>query len=95
MNITMVSQMLPPFKELYVNHETLFRHRSHLTASDLSKYYQKLVDKGAVPAIKFSIAKCVKGNNFLNNCNLCLREKAFIIRNLNDVNMLNKKSELI
>ena len=47
------------------------------------------------PTIKFSIAKRVKGNTFINNCNLCLSEKVFIIRNLNDVNMLNKTSEFI
>ena len=70
-----------PFKERYENHKTSFRHRSHLTASDLSKYYWKLVDNGAVPTIKFSITKRVKGNTFINNCNLCLSEKAFIIRN--------------
>ena len=28
-----------PFKDRYENHETSFRHRSHLTASDLSKHY--------------------------------------------------------
>ena len=60
-----------------------------------SKYYWKLVDKGAVPTIKSSIAKRVKGNTFINNCNLCLSEKAFIIRNLDDENMLNKRSEFI
>ena len=72
-----------------------FRHRSHLTASDLCKYYWKLVGNGTVPTIKFSIAKRVKGNTIINNCNLCLIEKAFIIRNLNDANRLNKRSELI
>ena len=70
-------------------------HRSHLTASDLSKYSWKLVDNDAVPTITFSIAKRVKGNTFFNNCNLCLSEKAFIIGNLDDVNMLNKRSEFI
>ena len=83
------------FKERYENHKTSFRHRSNLTASDLSKYYWKLVDKGAVPTIKFSIGKRVKGDTFTDNCNLCLSEKAFIIRNLDDVNMLNKRSEFI
>ena len=78
-----------PFKERYENHKTSFRHRSHLTPSGLSKYYWKLVDN------TFSIAKRVKGNTFINNCNLCLSEKAFIIRNLDDVDMLNKRSELI
>ena len=43
------------------------------------------------PTLKFSIAKRVKGNTFINNCNLCLSEKVFIIRNLDDENMLNKK----
>ena len=84
-----------PFKDSYKNHKTSFRRRSYLTASDLSKYYWKLVDNGAVPTVKFSIAKRVKGNTFINNCNLCLSEKAFIIRNLDDLNMLCKSSEFI
>ena len=37
-----------PFKEGYENHKTSFRHRSHLTASDLSKYYWKLVDNSVL-----------------------------------------------
>ena len=78
-----------PFKERYENHKTSFRHRSHLTPSGLSKYYWKLVDN------TFSIAKRVKGNTFINNCNLCLSEKAFIIRSQDDENMLNKRSEFI
>ena len=86
-----------PFKERYENHKTFFRYRSHLTVSDLSKYYWKLVDNAyiAVPTIKFWIAKHVKRNTFIDNCNLCLSEKVFIIRNLDDVNMLNKTSEFI
>ena len=43
-----------------------------------------------MPTIKFSIAKRVKGNIFVNNFNLCLSEKA-----VDDVNMLNKRSEFI
>ena len=45
-----------PFKDRYENHKLSFRYRSCLTASDLSKYYWKLIDNGAVPTIKFSIA---------------------------------------
>ena len=45
--------------------------------------------------IKFFIAKCVKVSTFINKCNLCLREKACLIRILDDVNMLNKRSEFI
>ena len=42
-----------------------------------------------------NIAKHVKGNTFINNCNLCLSETSFIKRNLDDVNMLNNRSEFI
>ena len=84
-----------PFKEHYENHKTSFRYRSHLTASDLSRYYWKFVDNGPVPTIRFSFAKRVKGNTFINNCNLCLSETSFIKRNLDDVNMLNNRSEFI
>ena len=48
-----------------------------------------------MPIIKFSIAKHVKGNTFINNRNLCLSEKGFIIRNLDDVDMLNKRSTIV
>ena len=65
------------------------------TETDLAKYCWELKDKGAVPTVKFSIAKCVKGKSLINNCSLCLSEKLFIIRSLDDVNMLNKKSEFI
>ena len=48
-----------------------------------------------MPTIRFSIAKRVKGNTFIKNCNLCLSEKVFIIRNLDDIKMLTKRSEFI
>ena len=70
--------MNTPFKDRYENHKTSFKHRSHLTASDLSKYYWKLVHNGALPTIKFSIATLVKRNTFINNCNLCLSEKLLL-----------------
>ena len=48
-----------------------------------------------MPIIKFLIAKRVNGSTFINKCNLCLSEKACLIRILDDVNMLNKRSEFI
>ena len=57
-----------PFKKRYENYKTFFRHRSHPTPSVLSKYNWKLVDNGAVPTIKFSVAKHVKGNTSIDNC---------------------------
>ena len=64
-----------PFKDRCENHKTSFRQRSHLTTSGLSKYYWKLVDNGAVPAIKSSITKRVKGNSYINKCNLYLSKR--------------------
>ena len=84
-----------PFKDRYENYKMYLRHRSHLTALDLSKYYWKLIDNDSVPPIKFPIAKRAKGNTFIINWNLCLSEKVFIIRNLDVVNMLNKSAEFI
>ena len=81
-------------KDCYENHKMLSRHKSHLTVSYLFMYYWKLVRNVAVPTIKFSTAKHVKGNTFINNCNLCLIEKPFIIRNLDDVNMLKQKTRI-
>ena len=61
----------------------------------MAKYCWELKDKGALPTVNFPIAKRVKGKSLINNCSLCLSEKLFIIRNLDNVNMLNKKSEFI
>ena len=43
----------------------------------------------------FTIVKRVKGNTFINNCNLRLSEKPFLTRNLDDIHMLNRRSEFI
>ena len=83
------------FKEQYENQKKFFRHKEYSTKTDLAKYCSELKDKGAVPTVNFSIAKPVKSKSLINNCSLCLSEKLFIIRNLDNVNMLNKKSKFI
>ena len=83
------------FKERYENHKKSFRDKEYSTETDLAKYCRELKDKGAVPTVNFFIVKRVKGKSLINNCSLCLSEKLFIIRNLDNVNMLNKKSEFI
>ena len=72
-----------------------FRHKEYSTQTNLAKYCRELKDKGAVATANFSIAKDVKGKSLSNNCSLCLSEKLFVMRNMDNVNMLNKKSELI
>ena len=83
-----------PFKERYENHKKPFRDKEYSTQTDLAKYWWELEDKSAVPRVNFSIAERVKGKSLINNCSLCLSEELFIIRNLDNVNML-KKSEFI
>ena len=46
-------------------------------------------------SLRHKLQLTVKGNTLINKCNLCLSENAFIIKNLDDVNMLNKRSEFI
>ena len=89
-NITMVSQILHS-----KNIMKIIKRLSDVDHIWPFQYCWKLVDNRAVPTIKFSIAKHVQGSTFINNCNLCISEKAFIIRNLDDVNMLNNRSEFI
>ena len=83
------------FKEWYENHKKSFRHKEYSTEADLAKSCWEFKDKDAVPTVQFSIAKRVKGKSLINNCSLCLSEKLFIIRNIDIVNMLNKKSKFI
>ena len=80
-----------PFKEGYENHKKSVRHKEYSTESDLAKCCWELKDKNAVPTVIFFIAKRVKGKSLINNCSSFLSEKLFIIRNLDNVNMLNKK----
>ena len=42
----------------------------------------------------FSVPNLVEINTFINKWNLCLSEKDFIIRNLDEVNMLKKGQNL-
>ena len=79
-------------KERYENYKKSFRHKEYSTETDLTKYYWELKDKGAVSTVNISIAKRIKGKSLINNCSLCLSEKLFIIGNLDNVNMSNKKS---
>ena len=79
----------------YENHKKSFRHKKYSAETHLAKYCWELKDKCNALTVNFSIAKSVKGKSLINNCGLCLSEKLFTIRNLDNANMLNKKSEII
>ena len=64
-NVTIAYQRLHS-RNVMKNHKTSFRHTSHLTTSDLSKYYWELVDNGAAPTT--SLTKGLnKRSEFISN----------------------------
>ena len=83
------------FKERYRNHTKSFRHDKYKNETVLSKYIWDLKENDAMPIVKWSFIKTIKGKSNSNNCPLCLIEKFNIISLLDDKNLLNKKSEFI
>ena len=83
------------FKERYRNHTKSFRHDKYKNETVLSKYIWDLKENDAMPIVKWSFIKTIKGKLNSNNCSLCLIEKFNIINLLDDKNLLNKKSEFI
>ena len=55
----------------------------------------KISDNNINFSIKYSIASKVSGNPSSITCQLCLTEKLWIIKFINNEDILNKKSELI
>ena len=84
-----------PFKERFGNHKRDFKHPKCRNSSELSKYVWELKDAHISPVIEWSIVTKVLSKTQINFCKLCLSEKFYIIKLLNDPNLLNKKSELV
>ena len=83
------------FKERYWNHTKSFRHDKYKNETVLSKYIWDLKENDAMPIVKWSFIKTIKGKLNSNNCSLCFIEKFNIINLLDDKGLLNKKSEFI
>ena len=83
------------FKKRFSNHKKSFNLKKYEKETELSKYIWKLKEDGKSPSIKWSIVKRVNSTPNKSFCKLCLMEKLFIIKYLDDNNMLNKRSELI
>ena len=67
----------------------------HRNSTELSRYIWELKDGNISPVIESSIFTKVLSKTQLNFCKLCFSEKFYIIKSLNDPNLLNKKSELV
>ena len=84
-----------PFKERFGNHTRDYKHPKYRNSTELSKYIWELKDANISPVIEWSIVTKVLSKTQLNFCKLCLSEKFYIIKSLNDPNLLNKKPELV
>ena len=82
------------FKERYNSHKTSFREETYQHATTLSKYiWEKKLNPS--PNIKWEILQhATTYNPGRRYCDLCLSEKLFISKYLQDPNHLNKRSDL-
>ena len=77
-----------PFKERFGNHMQDFKHTKYNT--ELSKYVWDLKDAHVSPVIEWSIVTKVLSKTQLNFWKLCLSEKFYRIKTLNDTTLLKK-----
>ena len=69
-----------PFKTRFTNHTSSFRHSEQRNSTTLSHYIWSLKDKSIPHTIQWRIvAKSNSYSNSSKSCNLCLKEKYFII----------------
>ena len=83
------------FKERYNNHTRDFKHKKYMESTELSKYIWCLKNQRIRPIDKCRIVKKVSCKVSPSNCTLCLTEKSFIIKSLDDCSLLNKRSDLL
>ena len=83
------------FKQRHSNHSRDFKHLKYQHSTELAKYIWQLKNNNISYTIKWSIASKVYGYASLLNCKLCLMEKYWIIKHINNPDLLNKRSELI
>ena len=84
-----------PFKERFRNHKRDFNHDKYRNSTELSKYIWQLNDLNIIPKITWEIAAIVRSATKIDCCKLCLTEKLFIIKSIDNDQLLNKKSELV
>ena len=82
-------------KEIIRNHRRDFNHDRYRNSTELSKYIWQLNDLNIIPKITWEIAAIVRSATKIDCCKLCLTEKLFIIKSIDNDQLLNKKSELV
>ena len=64
-------------------------------STKLSKYIRQLEDLNMAPKISWETAAVIRCAITIDCCNWCLTEKLFIIKSLENNQLLSKKSELV
>ena len=82
------------FKESYKNHARDFTHKKYESSPKLAKYMWQLKHSNINFSISYSVASKVWENPSSVICQLCLAEKLWIIKFINNKD-LDRKSELI
>ena len=83
------------FKTRYRNHTASFRHTKHRNSTELSKHIWTLKDKNIDHSISWRpLSSHPTYNSASKKCNLCLKEKFFIICRP-ELSTLNKRNELV
>ena len=82
------------FEERYSNHRRDFKHKKYMKCTELLKYIWSLRNQGIISIVKWRIVRKVNSKVSPNYCKLCLMKKIFIVKSLQDCNLLNKRSEL-
>ena len=83
------------FKTRYRNHTASFRHSHLRNSTELSKHIWTLKDSKVNYSLSWRIlSKAQVYNSTSKRCNLCLKEKLFIIRHP-ELSSLNKRNELV
>ena len=83
------------FKKRYYNHKKSFEHVEYRNETELSKQVWKLKEANKEFEIAWSIAaRATPFNGYSTRCDLCLTEKAIIVR-APSRGLLNKRTELI
>ena len=91
---TYIGLSAPPFKDRWRNHNSNFKTRNPKNATGLSKYIWGLQDQNISYDISWKIVSRAKPFNHVTNvCNLCTREKYFIILKP-EMTSLNKQTEI-
>ena len=77
---TYIGLSAPPFKDRFRNHKSNFKTRNPKNSTGLSKHIWKLEDQNIGYDVSWKIVSRAKPyNHVTNSCQLCTREKFFII----------------